>query len=269
MIFKFLLYGLAGYTLLCILVFLFQRKMLYFPDTTKITQDHADREGFSAWPGNENFKGFISNLEPDQPKGTILIFHGNAGNALDRSFYSKALNRQGFRVILAEYPGYGGRTGSPSEDRLVTDALEIIALAHKTYPEPVFLWGESLGCGVAAAAIRQTQVPVQGLVMFLPWDCLSDLARTHYPYLPVGGLIRDRYDSVANLQGFKGRLAVLLAGDDEIIPVKHGHNLYHSIQTDKKIWVFEGATHNDMPVAPGLDWWKELTAFLLKGASFK
>jgi len=46
------------------------------------------------------------------PKGTVTVFHGNAGPAAGREFYLQALAPLNYRVILAEYPGYGGRTGT-------------------------------------------------------------------------------------------------------------------------------------------------------------
>jgi pimeloyl-ACP methyl ester carboxylesterase len=55
---------------------------------------------------------------------------------------------------------------------------------------------------------------------------------------------------------------VILAGRDEVIPPPHGQRLYGSIEANKRVWVFEGAGHNTMPVASDLPWWSEVVAFL-------
>ena len=60
-------------------------------------------------------------------------------------------DRNPFRVILAEYPKYGGRPGKVGEKSFVAAGLETVRLAQKQYREPLYLLGESLGCGVAAA----------------------------------------------------------------------------------------------------------------------
>ncbi|WP_310598592.1 alpha/beta fold hydrolase [Desulfobulbus sp.] len=256
--------GMA-YLLVCAALFLGQRHMLYFPDTTFVSPDRAGRSGLRHWPSEERFLGFIALREPREVRGTIVVFHGNAGAATDRLYYPDALSRQHFRVLLAEYPGYGGREGQPAEEALVQDALTVLQLAYTQFGAPLYVWGESLGCGVAAGAVGQTDIPVAGLVLFLPWDSLVNVAAGHYPWVPVRWLLRDRYDSVANLRHYQGPVAVLLAGEDEVIPVSHGQELYARLDGVKKLWVMPGASHNTMPVEANQAWWHEVAAFLRQG----
>ena len=248
--------------MLGLFVFIFQRKLLYLPNEIQWSEERAIDEGLLFWPSFENFKGFISQREPGDAKGTIIVFHGNAGAAYHRSFYAKALSFQNLRVILAEYPGYGGRAGQPSEDVLVKDALETIRLAYQEYGEPLFLWGESLGAGVVSGAVRNTDIPIKGVVLYLPWDSLPNLAQTHYWYLPARWLVLDKYNNIDNLQGYEGNIAVILAENDEVVPVQHGKKLYDSITAKKKLWLFEDTRHNEMPVEAELHWWKEVIAFV-------
>jgi fermentation-respiration switch protein FrsA (DUF1100 family) len=259
---RLLLYLLISYALLCLLVFVIQRNLLYLADQAPLPPEAARKAGLRPWPAPERFQGFIGEPEPAVVRGTVIVFHGNAGAAYHRAFYIRALARMGLRVILAEYPGYGGRAGRPSEKLLVEDALAAIGHAHTQYGEPLYLWGESLGCGVVAAALRQTEVPVRGAVLFLPWDSLADVAQTHYWYLPARWLVLDRYDSIENLRHYTGKVAVLLAGEDEVIPVRHGRRLYDSLTASKRLWLFEGVRHNEMPIDPDLAWWGEVVAFL-------
>jgi alpha-beta hydrolase superfamily lysophospholipase len=269
MLIKITLYSLIGYFALCAVVFMAQRYLIYLPDTVQLPLEQVNARGLRPWPSADHFLGFMGLQETAPFQGTIIVFHGNAGAAHDRSFYVQALARQRFRVLLAEYPGYGGRGDKPSEETLVRDALATIRLAHQQFGEPLFLWGESLGCGVAAAALKQTDVPVQGVVLFLPWDSLSEVAQTHYLYMPARWLVLDRYDSVNNLRGYTGNVAVILAGDDEIIPVHHGRRLYESLATRKKLWLFDGARHNEMPLASNLSWWGEVTDFIVQSDNGK
>ncbi len=262
MLVRIVFYIVIGYLVLCAGTFFMQRKMLYLPETTFLSPERAASYGLRHWPSVEHFHGFIGAQEPAEVKGTVIVFHGNAGAAFHRGMYIQALNRHNLRVILAEYPGYGGRDGKPSEDLLVHDAVATIKLAHQQFGDPLYLWGESLGCAVVAGALRHTQTPVPGVVLFLPWDTLADLAQTHYWYLPARWLVLDRYDSIDNLREYQGRIAVVLAGADEVVPVQHGQRLYASLATEKKLWLFEGASHNNMPVAPELPWWGEVISFL-------
>jgi alpha-beta hydrolase superfamily lysophospholipase len=261
-IWKLLGFIFVGYLILCLVVFVFQRKLLYFPYQYPYSKANASNEGLRHWPSYEKFRGFVTQEELIDPSGTVVVFHGNAGTAFHRSFYVKALSRLNYRVILAEYPGYGSRAGRPSEKVLVDDALETIRLANQEFGGPIFLWGESLGTGVVSSAVAVTDIHIKGVVLFLPWDTLPKLAQTHYWYFPTQWLVLDRYNNVVNLKGYDGKIAVLLAENDEVVPIEHGKNLYDSIATEKKLWIFENAKHNEVPISPGLHWWQEVMEFI-------
>jgi len=154
MVWILLFYALAGYITLCTIVFISQRKFLYFPNEIQVSEELAIDEGLRYWPSFGNFQGFISQGKTVDSKGTMIVFHGNAGAAYHHGFYAKALSIRNLRVILAEYPGYGGWAGQLSEDVLVKDALETIRFAYQEYGPPLFVWGESLGGGVVSSAAR-------------------------------------------------------------------------------------------------------------------
>jgi hypothetical protein len=256
------LYALIGYVAFALILFVFQRKMLYLPSEFKPSKELVVAENLRFWPSYENYRGFTSARESADAEGTVIVFHGNAGTAYHRAFYIDALSQQNLRVILVEYPGYGGRDGQPSEASLVSDALDTLRLAYQAYGEPLFLWGESLGSGVASSVVSQTDVPIKSLVLFLPWDSLPNLAQTHYWYLPARWLVLDQYNSVENLLRFDGSIAVVLAEKDEVVPVQHGLKLYETLKTNKKLWLFKGTRHNSVPVAPELLWWNEVSEFI-------
>ncbi len=244
------------------ILFVMQRRLLYLPTRGGISEQAAAGLGLRHWPSIQDYRGYTALVEQPALRGTVVVFQGNAGSAYHRSFYLPALSRLNLRVVLVEYPGYGGRPGRPSENTLVADALSTIELAHQMYGEPLYLWGESLGGGVAAAAIAQTEVPIAGLALLTPWDSLPAVAQTHYSFLPARWLVLDRYNTIENLMDFEGPIAVILAGRDEVIPVHHGLNLYDSLPGNKQIWLFEDAGHNTVPIRADLDWWREVAAFL-------
>ena len=262
-ILKRLLVGLCGgYIALVLILFFYQRNLLYYPSDMVPSETRLAAKQLRYWPSIEGYRGFTTLKEPDLVRGTIVVFHGNAATAYHRRYYRDALYQYGFRIILAEYPGYGSREGSPTEVTLVSDALETVQQVYEQYGGPIFLLVESLGSAVVASTIARTDTPIKGLILLAPWDALADLAFTHYSYLMLHWLVLDEYDSIRNLADFNGRVAVVLAGQDKIIPVEHGQRLYDSINADKKLWLFKDADHNTVPVAPNLPWWKEVMDFV-------
>jgi len=241
-----------------------QNKFLYFPSSEFPSAKLLAAENMKLWPTTSaDYRGLIADRDAPAPNGTIVVFHGNGGTAFDRGFYLKSLMELGFRVVLAEYPKYGGRPGKVGEKPFVADGLETVRLAYEQYGEPLYLLGESLGCGVAAAIAKHTSVPIAGIVLITPWDTLAAVAKSLFPFLPVSLLLTDKYDSIDNLQSFNGKISVIGAERDEILPIRHARNLYQSLPEGKKrMWVIKGASHNDWPFYADGSLWKEITDFV-------
>ncbi|MEW5788803.1 MAG: alpha/beta fold hydrolase [Pseudomonadota bacterium] len=244
----------------------FQDRLLYFPEgidlPSLLAQTH--REKLQAWPAEGEFRGLVRSPE-GTARGTLVMFHGNAGHAGHRAFYA-GLARYGLRVILAEYPGYGPRTGKPGETVLVADALETLARVRRDFGGPVLLAGESLGAGVAAATYARAPESVAGLWLITPWDSLANVARHHYPWLPVKSLLRDRYDNLRHLADAKAPVAILVAERDSIIPARFGRYLYEQLHAPKRLWQVPGAEHDDWPGFVDEGWWAEMADHLLQSS---
>ena len=254
------------YLAFVLIVYLTQRRLLYFPSRESLSEvlAFAKQIGLEAWPeADEQHRGFMAaqNVK-GKPLGTIVVCHGNAGSALNRFYYADALNRLGYRVLLAEYPGYGARAGKCCEKSFVEDTKATLKALHEQGLGPILLWGESLGCGVVAAVASDPDVNVVGLVLLSPWDSLPNLAQKLYWYLPAKWLVKDKYDSVANLSAYSRPVAILMAEEDEIIPNACSMRLYESLNCPKKLWTFPDAGHNSWPVEPGLPWWGEVVEFV-------
>ena len=250
--------------ILAVAAYLLQGQLIYFPSrySSESLAREAGRRSLAMWPNSgEGYRGLVA-LGSAGERGTVLVFHGNGGSALDRLHYVAALEPLGFRVLLAEYPGYGAREGRPSERALVADARSTFGLVREQFGGPVYVWGESLGCGVATAVAADPSLEVDGLALITPFSSLPDIAQAVYRFPPVRWFVRDRYDSVANLQGFEQPVAVLVAGRDELIPRDQPQRLYDSLTTEKRMWVFEGAGHNTWPPWPEEPWWAEVAGFL-------
>lgn len=241
-----------------------QNRFLYFPGAEWPSARMLEYENMKLWQATaSDYQGLIAAHDAPEPNGTIVLFHGNGGTALDRGFYLEPFMKLGFRVILAEYPKYGGRPGKVGEKPFVADGMETVRLAYEQYKEPLYLVGESLGCGVTAAVAKQTSVPIAGIILITPWDTLASVAKSIFPFLPVKLVLTDKYDSIGNLQAFKNKISVIGSERDEILPIKHAINLYNALpEGRKRMWIIKGAGHNDWPMYADKSLWKEMTDFV-------
>ena len=131
-----------------------QGHLIYYPGEVSIgdVQEYAKDNDLQMWPvRDEAYQGIVSRKAPTGFKGSVVVFHGNGGPAAFRTCYIAALEARGYRVVLAEYPGYGGRPGELSEKSLVADGRRTALRAMQDFGGPLYLWGESMGCGVASA----------------------------------------------------------------------------------------------------------------------
>jgi uncharacterized protein len=101
--------------------------------------------------------------------------------------------------------------------------------------------------------------------MFLitPFTRLKDVAAHHYSLVPVGLIMRERYDNVAALEKYSGPVAFLFAGRDEVVPAVLSRKLYETYRGRKQLWTQPGATHNTVAYDSSTPLWREVSDFLL------
>jgi len=255
----------VAYLLAALLMYLGQHRFLYHPEcySLKAATSRAQGLGLQAWPvGTPMACAFTPLSPPDSVRGTFLVFHGNAGSALDRVAYVQDLQPLGFRVVLAEYPGYGACAGPLGERSLVAHGRELVQTLRAAYSEPLYLLGESLGAGVACAVAAGVEGGVDGLLLITPWDRLPDLAQDLYPMFPTRHLVRDQYDSIANLTDVNAPVAVVMASEDGIIPSRRTQHLVNALDRRVRLWTLHGVGHNNWPNAVDPVWWRDVTNYV-------
>lgn len=263
--FTALLIGIGVYALLCVAVWLGQRRFIYFPYTPSapVLAEWAAKAGLEPWLNRSGERIGWMRLSPaGSAKLRVLVTHGNAGCAVQRSYYADALRAAGADVFFLEYPGYGGRAGEPGEQSFCAAAEEAYALLAEE--GSVHLIGESLGTGVAAYLASKHPDRIAGLLLVAPYHNFSDLAQRHMPLFPVRWMLRDRFPSDEYLRQYRGPVGVLLAGRDEVVPNEFGRRLYEEYAGPKRLWVDDQASHNSV-CEQSSKFWAEVIA--LWGAS--
>lgn len=156
---------------------------------------------------------------------TIIFFHGNGDSLAGAAVVTEQLGAAGYGLLLVEYRGYGGNAGRPDEAGLYRDGRAALAwLATQSVTrDHIVLIGNSLGSGVATQLASEGKIA--GLVLISGFTSLPDAASTHYPWVPVRLLLRDRYDNRAKLSRISAPVLVLHGTRDTVIPVAHGERL--------------------------------------------
>jgi len=257
--------ALLAYVGPVVLFAVLQRRMIYFP--TRAAESallaEAVRVGAEPWRAESGaLIGWIVRARSQPARCRVLVFHGNAGLALHRTYYADGFGPgMDADVHLLEYPGYGARAGSPGEAALLDAGEKALRQLTREAPSPVILVGESIGSGVAAGVAARVPELVAGIILITPMTSLADVAAHHYPFLPVRLFLADRYPVVEWLERFRGPLAVTLAEEDEVIPKQIGQRVYDRYAGPKRLWLKPG-THNTMLAGVDAAWWREVGEFV-------
>ena len=262
---------IAGvYVATCIGLTLSQRALIYHPchESAAVREAKARAHQFEPWYNATGEQIGWNRRSKTQPTaGQMLILHGNTGCALDWAHFADALQTiAAYDVFLLEYPGYGGRRGSLSQDRIFHAATESLALLDRE--QKVYLVGESLGTGVAAFLAGSFPKTVSGVLLIAPYNNMTAVAQYHLRIFPAGWMLRDKFQSDQYLQNYSGPVGFLLGGRDQVIPARFGRRLYDPYHGPKKLWIEPGATH-DAVHQPKLAWWTEALEFLNSAWSYR
>jgi hypothetical protein len=92
---------------------------------------------------------------------------------------------------------------------------------------------------------------VRRLVLVTPFDSLAAVAQHHFRWLPVGLLMRDRYDSSNLAQSIRAPTLMIVAAQDEIVDRKRSDALAQAFQPGwVRVELIEGARHNTLDRYP-------------------
>jgi pimeloyl-ACP methyl ester carboxylesterase len=211
--------------------------------------------------GGHGFR--VAEYAPAQPAAVLLFFVGNGEDLRSGARWCEELAAYGLRVVVPEYPGYGGSEGQPSVDTFhaaAAAAADYAAAAAKAASVPLFAGGSSLGsfcaCWVAA------RYPVQKLLLRAPPTSLAAAAGARFPWLPVRLLLRHRFDNLAETSAVHCAVLIVHGEADRVVPCAQGRALAAAFAPPARLLVVPGFGHDDLPLAATGPLGAEVSAFL-------
>lgn len=234
------------------LIWALQRRLVYLPTQAVPAPPAPVEEVAFDTDDGLTLRGWFVPATGERRDVAVLVANGNAGNRAVRLPLAERLAAAGFDVLLFDYRGYGGNPGTPSEDGLHLDALAARAhLAGRPGTDPgrlVYL-GESLGAGVVVGLA--VEWPPAALVLRSPFTSLADVGRVHYPFLPVGRLLRDRYPSLERIARVEAPVLVVAGEADRIVPHEQSREIEAAAPGPSRLVSIAGAGHNDADLTHG------------------
>ena len=175
----------------------------------------------------------------------VLYFSGNANNVIE--FLDKVAPKiKGYNFAGFNYPGYAGSEGSPSEENFYKVASEIFEKYN-----PDFVIGRSIG--TAVASYLASKYDFKGLVLITPFDSIVSIAKQKYPFIPVGILLKYKFNEAEFVSKTDIPTVVIALKKDDVIPEKSLKNLLKNIKNLKDIIWLDGVTHGRIYEYPQIE----------------
>ncbi len=245
-------------------LFLFQRKMIYFPQRYEaayvrgLPSETAEIQ-YQTSQGNQIAFYLPPREEETNPPGSLwVLFHGNAATALDWLDLVESVPDDHAAFLLIDYPGYGKCEGSPSRAsiRETTEAV-FEALARQLLLQPseleknlnVLAFSIGTGAGLEFAAAH----PVRRVILLAPFTDLLSMARRSVGW-PLCYLLLDRFDNRTRLvelsqQSITPEVHIFHGTADDIIPFRMGETLAREFPTLVTFHPVPNVDHNFLPAA--------------------
>lgn len=244
---SFLVFAVVFYVAVVGLLYVAQRGLMYFPDRQRVAPasvglPQASEEMLTTSDGE---RIVVWHVPPREGRPVIIYFQGNGGGLSLRVPRFAALASDGIGLIAVNYRGYGGSSGSPSEEGLIADASAAYDFAAARYAASrIVPWGESLGSGVAVALAAEK--PIGRIVLEAPFTSAADVGARAYPFAPVRWLMKDQFRSDERIARVIAPVLILHGERDGIVPIEFGERLYELVRGPKRFVRYPNAGHEGL-----------------------
>ncbi|MDP2371957.1 alpha/beta hydrolase [Rhodoferax sp.] len=185
---------------------------------------------------------------PDAARAPVLLYlHGARWSVTGSAHRMRRMQELGFSVLAVDYRGFGKSDAMlPSESLAYEDARAAWDWLGARHPgQPRYIFGHSLGGAIAIElASRVTDEAgtlVEGTFSSIP-DVVGSMA---WGWLPVNGLITQRFESVKKVGQIGSPLLVVHGTEDTLIKPELGRKLFDAALSPKAFVLVQGGSHHN------------------------
>lgn len=236
------------YLLICTLLYFFQEKMIFYPQT--LPKDFSFdyyrnfEERFVAMKDGVRLHALL--FKAEDPKGVIFYLHGNAGSLEGWGSVAETFTANNYNVFIPDYRGYGKSEGSiTSEAQLYEDMQILYDEVKREYPEDkIIVLGHSIGSGMAAGLAADNDPKL--LILQAPPYSLPNLVKNTFPLQVFPAfLLRYKFETGKKLAAAHMPVVVLHGDEDEIVYYGSSLKLQKHFKPEDTLITLKGLGHND------------------------
>mmetsp|Transcript_104948 Transcript_104948/g.208621 ORF Transcript_104948/g.208621 Transcript_104948/m.208621 type:complete len:308 (+) Transcript_104948:70-993(+) len=183
----------------------------------------------------------------------VIYFHANAEDLGQIYILLRFLRTQlGVHVLAVEYPGYGVCSGTPSEEKLLSDAETVMEFVRRDLKVPqsrVLLMGRSMGGG--PAIYLASQHACAGLVTMATFSSLRTVASS---FATMAGWLVDDFDNAQRIRSVRCPTLIVHGDRDTLVPLDQAAILAQACGADVDeqqpvtLHIIPGRDHNNLDI---------------------
>ena len=226
---------ILGYAFLLIFLYFYQRNLMYHPNENNYFDDqlsvYVEKVNINT-SDNIELLGWYHEKDLKKYK-TIVFFHGNAGSLENRIHKLNHFRDMDVNFLIIAWRGFSGNKGKPSEKGLYEDGKSAInwLLDKGVEEKDIVIYGESLGTGVATHLSQNRNFG--GLILETPFTSMIDAAKEFYPYIPVGLLLKDKFENKKKVRNINSPILIMHGELDQIVPFSMGKKIFEIANVPK------------------------------------
>ncbi len=258
---KFLKIVSGLYLVLCVILYFFQERLIFFPQKLEknyqfnFTQDFEELN-FIVSDG-KSLNGLL--FKANNTKGLVFYLHGNAGSLSSWGNIASTYTDLNYDIFILDYRGYGKSDGTiNSQAQLFEDNQQIYDELKKKYKEEnIVILGYSIGTGLASKLASDNK-PDQ-LILQAPYYSLTDMMRQRFSFVPTL-ILKYKFATNEYLKNCKRPVTIFHGNRDRVINYSSSLKLKEDFKDKINLITLKEQGHNGMN--NNLDYKQELKKVL-------
>jgi uncharacterized protein len=239
------------YILICIALFFFQEKLIFFPDKLEKNFQFSFENKFEELNVKTKDGKLLNGIlfKSDSSKGLIFYLHGNAGSLNSWGDVAKTYTDLNYDVFIIDYRGFGKSEGSIENQGQLFDDLQIAfnVMKEKYAEDKIIVLGYSIGTGLAAkiASVNHPKL----LILQAPYYSLTDMMKHDYPIIPTF-ILKYKFDTYKYIENCNMPIVIFHGNADEVIYYNSSIKLKALLKKSDKLITLNGQGHNGITDNP-------------------
>lgn len=239
---------LSPYLLICLLLYFFQEKMIFLPQTLAADFNFLHYENFEErfirMADGKKLHALLFRVK--DPKGVVFYLHGNAGSLEAWGSVETTFTSLGYDVFIPDYRGYGKSEGAIENEVQLHEDMQTLydRLKEEYSEEEIIVLGHSIGSGMAAR-LAVTNHP-KLLILQAPPYSLPDLVKNTFPLkLFPSMLLRYKLETGKNVSAATMPVVVLHGDQDEVVYYGSSLKIRKHFKPEDTLITLKGLGHNN------------------------